>query len=145
MYRQTTQLHSWLSQSELTSFIAFSLIVPGPNVMVVALIGWKAAGVLGALAATLGMCVPCAILTIITIRGWERLKSEPWRSEVLMALNSVTVGLIAASAFVMTKSVDQNSVLLGVSLVTDVVLYFTKLNPLWLIGTGGVIGLIAGQ
>ena len=53
MHRVVVDNHHWLDDTTLTHRYAIAQASPGPNVLVVTLIGWKAAGLAGALAATL--------------------------------------------------------------------------------------------
>ena len=142
MFRLTTQTHPWLTQYEMASFLALSQAVPGPNVLVVTLIGWKVAGIWGAILSTVGMCGPSSVLTFFAGRVWDRFQHAPWRSRVLAGLNSITIGFIAASAYYLALSVESELKYVAVTLITTIGLSIWKLNPLWFIALGGMVGAI---
>ncbi len=62
MHRQAVELRGWMSEREFADMFAISQAAPGPNVMLVTLIGYHVAGVAGALVTTLAMCGPTAVL-----------------------------------------------------------------------------------
>jgi chromate transporter len=60
--QQSVAVHGWVSEREFADFFALSRAAPGPGSMLVALIGWKVAGLSGALVATASLYLPGAIL-----------------------------------------------------------------------------------
>ena len=61
MHRVAVDVQHWLTDKQFADVYAISQLSPGPNVLIVTLIGYSVAGV--PLAATLAMCVPTAVLT----------------------------------------------------------------------------------
>jgi chromate transporter len=53
----------------------------------------------------------------------------------------LSLGLIGASAFVLARSADHNIYAGLITAVTAVVAFFTRVNPLWVFGAAGVVGL----
>ena len=76
--------------------------------MIVTLIGYHVAGLTGALVATLAMCGPTAVLAYFLGRTWDRFKDAPWRIAVQAGLVPISVGLVGASAIVLTRAADHN-------------------------------------
>ena len=60
MHRAAVDVHHWLTDKQFADVFAISQLSPGPNVLIVTLIGYSVAGVAGALAATVAMCGPTA-------------------------------------------------------------------------------------
>ena len=83
MYHQTVQIHHWLEASEFSSLFAISQTIPGPNVLVVTLIGWRVAGLLGAFVTTFAMCVPSSILSFMVARLWGGVAKIDQRKKIL--------------------------------------------------------------
>lgn len=140
MHRQTVELREWVTEHQFADMFAMSQIVPGPNVMVVTLIGYQVAGFLGALVATLAMCGPTAVLAYLLGRLWDQVKGAHWRSLVEAGLAPVSVGLVAASATLLTIATSVNIVAVLVLVSTAVITYFTERSPLWPIAAGAVLG-----
>ena len=62
MHRIAVDVHHWMSDRQFADIYAISQLSPGPNVLIVTLIGYAVAGFGGAIVATLAMCVPTAAL-----------------------------------------------------------------------------------
>jgi chromate transporter len=59
----------WLTAQQFVTFFSAMQAAPGPNGMAVSLIGFQAAGLAGALVATLAMIIPSAVLAYF-VSGW---------------------------------------------------------------------------
>ncbi len=68
MHRVAVDVQHWLSDKQFADVFAISQMSPGPNVLIVTLIGYSVAGVAGALVATISMCVPTAVLAYCVSR-----------------------------------------------------------------------------
>ena len=79
MHRVVVENHHWLDDATFTHLFAIAQAAPGPNVLVVTMIGWELAGVPGALAATLGMCLPMSVAIYLLFGHWERFREARWR------------------------------------------------------------------
>jgi chromate transporter len=123
---------------------AIAQVTPGPNVIIVTLIGYHVAGLLGALVTTLAMCGPTCVVAFYVGDAWERFKDAPWRAAIQAGLLPISIGLIAASAFVVASVAAHNFMAVSVVLATAVVSYATRLNPLWIFAAAALLGL-AGQ
>jgi chromate transporter len=141
MHRQAVELRSWMSEREFIDMFAISQATPGPNVMLVTLIGYHVAGVAGALVTTVAMCGPTAILAHFLIRTWDRFKNAPWRTAVQAGVVPISVGLVAASAIVLTHASDRSAAAALITVATAGMAYFTRWNPLWLIAVAALAGL----
>jgi len=62
MHRLAVDVQHWMTDKQFADVFAISQLAPGPNVLIVTLIGYSVAGVAGALVATLAMCGPTAVL-----------------------------------------------------------------------------------
>jgi chromate transporter len=140
IHRQAVELHGWMSERQFTDMFAISQAAPGPNVMLVTLIGYHVAGLAGAAVATLAMCGPTAILAQYLGRTWDRFRDKPWRIVMQAGLVPISVGLVGASAIVLTRASDHNWVAVAITVATAITAYCTRWNPLWLIGIAGLMG-----
>jgi chromate transporter len=93
IHRQAVELRGWMSDREFADLLAISQVAPGPNVMLVTLVGYHTAGFAGALVATLAMCGPTAVLAAFLGRTWEHFREKPWRAIVQSGLVPISVGL----------------------------------------------------
>jgi chromate transporter len=141
MHRQAVELQGWMSDRAFTDMFAMSQVAPGPNVMLVTLIGYHVAGVAGALVTTFAMCGPTAVLAHFLGRAWDRFKDAHWRIAVQAGVVPISVGLVAASAIVLTRAADQSWLAVVITAATAATMYWTRWNPLWLVGIAGLAGL----
>jgi chromate transporter len=69
MQRQVVQVHRWMKPGEFAALFALAQAAPGPNMLVSTLIGWRVAGLPGALVATLSLYGPSSLLTFVASRA----------------------------------------------------------------------------
>jgi chromate transporter len=140
IHRQAVEVRGWMTERQFADMFAISQAAPGPNVMLVTLVGYHVAGFWGALVTTLAMCGPTAVLAGCLSRTWDRFKDRPWRMAVQAGLVPISVGLIGASAIVLTQVAVYNWAAALIAAATAAVAYWTRWNPLWLIGFAGLAG-----
>ena len=78
MQRVAVEVERWMTARQFSEIFAIAQVTPGPNVIIVTLIGYHVAGLLGALVATLAMCGPTSLFAFYVGRVWERFKDAPW-------------------------------------------------------------------
>ncbi|HXP13313.1 MAG TPA: chromate transporter [Stellaceae bacterium] len=140
MHRQAVDVARWMTDRQFVSLYALAQAAPGPNVMVVTLIGWHVAGLEGALVATAAMMVPSVTLTFLAYRLWSRFRHRPWLETIQNGLTPVTVGLVASSAFLLAKTSDHGMLAYLLTAATAALTYWTGLNPLWVFGVAACLG-----
>jgi chromate transporter len=140
MHRIAVDVNHWLTDKQFTDVYAIAQLSPGPNVLIVTLIGYSVAGILGALVATLAMCVPTAVLALIVSRFLTRSSQSRWPSIIQTALVPLSIGLMGASGFILARASDQTVVAALVTVGAAVLASVTKLNPLWMLVVGGCLG-----
>jgi chromate transporter len=141
IHRIAVGVMHWMTDKQFADMFAISQLSPGPNVIIVTLIGYHVAGLSGALVATVAMCGPTCVLAFFVAKVWDRFKNARWRIAIQAGLVPVSLGLIAASAFVLARAADHNVYAGVVTAVTAVIGFFTRLNPLWIFAAGGLLGL----
>jgi chromate transporter len=141
MHRLAVDIHHWMTDRQFADMFAIAQISPGPNVIIVTLIGYHVAGVAGAIVATLAMTGPTCVMAFLVGRVWERFKTAHWRVAIQAGLVPVSLGLMAASAYVIAGATDRNWMSAAVTLATAVLAYFTRINPLWTFAVAGALGL----
>jgi chromate transporter len=142
MHRIAVEVHHWMSDRQFADIYAISQLSPGPNVLIVTLIGYAVAGFGGAIVATLAMCVPTAALAYYVSRLLRRQTKSPWPAIIQSALVPLSIGLMAASALIVAQAADTNWTAIILTLAVAAVAFFTRLNPLWLLLAGGVLGAV---
>lgn len=140
MHRLVVENHQWLNDTTFTHLYAIAQAAPGPNVLVVTLIGWELAGLAGALATTLAMCLPMSVLIYLLIDRWEGFAGKRWQKAVSLGVSPLAVGLIFSGATLIAQSAQLGWAGGGLVVLTVVFSMRTKIHPLWLIVAGAGLG-----
>ena len=139
----TVEVHKWLDFRQLIHIYSVGQMAPGPNMMMIVVIGQWAGGVLGALAVLLAFFGPTALLAFIVGRMWKKLEQWPWRTSIQRGLAPVSIGLLLAGCFTMAKGaifgVETAAIAVGVLLI----LLKYKVNPALLVLGGAVLGVLS--
>lgn len=141
MQRYVVDVKGWLAAEEFVQMYALGQAAPGPNVLIASLVGLKVAGLWGALVALLAMCGPAAVIAWWVAGLWDRFKDSPWRAMIQRAMQPMVVGLILSGGYVLATPGDPDWrmwLIAGGSAAG--LLAAPKLNPLWLLGAGGILG-----
>lgn len=142
MHRQMVEVHGFMGDRQFAQLFAIAQAAPGPNVLVVTLIGWQVAGPLGALVATIAMCGPTSLLAYFVGGVWDRFRHARWRRAAQAGLIPLTVGLVASAGFVLAQGASRSPGALALTIASAAVLFFTRLSPLWMLAAGGLLGLL---
>ncbi len=144
LQRETVLDHGWLTAAQFADNFAIAQVAPGPSTLLVTLLGYRAAGLGGALLATAAMILPAAILVGVVTRMWLRTGHARWHAALEHGIAPIAVGLVAASGVVIAGSVDHTLSHWSLSAVSTAVLVATRINPLYVVLGGGVVGLCVG-
>ena len=141
LYRIAVIEHGWMTAQTFTELFAIAQAAPGPNVLIVTLIGQHVDGWPGALAATVGMCLPMSLVVGLLFNYWNRLQHWRGRAGIQLGVAPLAVGLVLASGVLIARSAAPGWS--GIALVVVTVWFSlrTKLHPLWLILLGALLGL----
>jgi chromate transporter len=133
--------NGWLSDQEFANCFAIVQAVPGPNmILMMSLIGWKIGGLPTALAsAVVTFGPPCAV-SYTAFRYWDRFRDTAWQGRIRRGLTPVIIGLVAAGGYAMARALEAGWVGLGVTAGAAILLLASRVNPLWLLGAGAVLG-----
>ena len=141
MHDQVVKMHPWLNPSEFLDGLALGQITPGPVILTATFIGYKVAGLAGAVAATVGVFLPSWLLLALLAPQFERIRG-------IVAVYRMVRGLLAAFVAMLIYVLwqvggaalqDGKSLLLAIAALAA--LRF-KIPPLWVVGGGMAISAI---
>jgi chromate transporter len=141
MQRYVVEVKAWMSPAEFMQAFAVGQAAPGPNMLVVSLVGWHLAGLTGALVALAAMCGPAAVLAWWVSGLWDRFKDSPWRLAIQRAIAPIVVAMVLSGGVVIATpdaTIDWRLWLIAIATAAGVLA--TKVNPLWFLAAGGVAG-----
>jgi chromate transporter len=139
----------WLSRSEFIHGVAIGQLSPGPVVLTAAFVGYRVAGFLGALVATVGIFLPSFLFVLLAAPLLGRLRQNLWIGAALKGISAAVWGAIGAAVWsigwgtiAQDRLVDCGFVLLLTGLAW---LALWRKWPTWLVvPIGGVLGGVWG-
>jgi chromate transporter len=140
MNRLAVDVHGWMSDARFTQLFALAQAAPGPNVLVVGLIGWHVAGLTGLLVATAAMTVPSGLLAYGFCRVRARLATSRGMRLVEKGLVPVAVGLILASGILLGQAAASGWLAVALTLGSTLFVWRSDRSPLWVLAAGGLAG-----
>ncbi|ATZ68010.1 chromate transporter [Acinetobacter haemolyticus] len=141
MQHQVVTVHQWMTAEQFSSLFAMAQAAPGPNMMIVPLVGWHVAGPAGLLATSIAKFGPSSVLTIYALKFWQHFKDHPLRARFEQALRPITVGLVLVSAWLIADASVQNFLLVLIVILTAALGLFKKIHPLWVMVLGAGLGV----
>jgi chromate transporter len=145
----------WITPDEFADAVAIGNAIPGPIApQVSAYVGYKLAGIPGAVSAALGTVVPTTLLMLILIVVFFGIKDNKSVKAMLQAVRPVVVGLLLWTAYDMANTVFgakklgwSQALAQGWDKILFVVaafglLTFTKINPALVILATAILGFI---
>jgi chromate transporter len=144
MQRETVERRKWISDDDILEVIAIAESTPGPIAINSAtFIGYKVAGVWGAVCATLGTVLPSFIIILIIsffLRQFQDIKA------VQYAFNGIRAGVLALvikAWWTMAKKMPKNSIAYIIAIGAFLAAGILDIHVLLVIVCSGIIGLIA--
>jgi len=134
---------AWLTDREFADCFAIVQALPGPNmILMMSFIGWKVGGLPTAISCALVTFVPSCALAYTAFRFWNRFRDVAWQRRVQRGLAPVPIGLVIAGGFVMARTGDSGWLSLAVTGTAIGLMLITRINPLWLVCAGAVLGAL---
>ncbi|MPZ36777.1 MAG: chromate transporter [Rhizobiales bacterium] len=142
MHRLVVETKEWMTDRQFADMFALAQVTPGPNVIIVTLVGYHVAGIAGALVTTLAMCGPACAFALFVGRLWDRFRSARWRVAIQAGLVPISIGLTAASALIVARAASTSWVSVVLTLVAAAVSFRLTINPLWIFAVAALLGLV---
>jgi len=133
----------WITRTDLSAVLAFGYATPGPAVFGTAtFIGYRAAGLTGAAVGTVGIFIVPFVLSLVAAKYLTHLLKNPHAELFVTGVGLAATGLVAATAFGVLNYHTASAWQLVVALAALTASLKWKLNPLFILLAGGVIGLV---
>lgn len=137
----------WIDHDEFMDVVAIAESTPGPIAINVATyIGYKLKGFLGAVIATVGMCLPSFVIMYLVSLFYDRFMEITLVSAAFKGIQICVVYLIASAALKMLKKMKKTPLNIAVFSVTCVgmiicTLFDISISSVWFILFAGILGL----
>jgi chromate transporter len=131
----------WLSERSFTELLAVAQAAPGPNFLLVPLIGFRVASWTGAGVALLAFLIMPVAISLVAGRLLHR-HSNAWVANFRQAFKPITGGLWIASGLVVAATIDHALMPLAMTAIVTVIALVVDISPIWWCVAAGVVGYL---
>ena len=143
LQRDLVERSHWLTSQELLDAVAVGQITPGPVFTTATFIGYLLAGNGGAIAATCGIFLPAFVFVVLVNPFISKLRQSAWASGFLDGVNAASLGLMAAVPWQLGQTALIDGFTIALAILSLVAIFRYRVNSIWLVLTGGVLGIMA--
>ena len=130
-----------LTEAQFSASIAIAQAAPGPNVLFVAVMGYQAAGLLGAATTLAGIMLPSTTLALAAAR-WGHARRDLRAVRAFKAgMAPIVIALMLATGWILTaETPGWRHVLLAAA--ATLLIWHTRVHLLLLIAGGAIFGVL---
>jgi chromate transporter len=136
------QQFGWLNDHQFLDAVAVAMITPGPVVITVAFIGFLVAGLLGAIAAGLGIFLPVYVFTVVPAPWFSRNRDNAQLKAFVQGATAAATGALSGAVVVLAVRAIYDVPTAIIALVTFAVLWRYKIPEPLVVLAAAVVGLI---
>jgi chromate transporter len=141
MHRYMVVQRGWIDDAQFSASIALAQAAPGPNLLFVPVLGHAIAGVPGAIVALAGMLIPSTTLAFAVSRWTDKRRHTRGVSAFVAGMAPLTIGLLLSAGSVLAQPYVGARVQPWLLIAGTMALSLgTRINPVWLIAIGAVVG-----
>jgi chromate transporter len=145
--------HGWLTDQQLLDAVAVGQVTPGPLLTTATFVGYvvgyratgsEAAGVVGAVAATVAIFLPAFVFVALLGHLLPRVRELPAARGALDAANAAVAGLVLVVTLMLAHQALRDPLSIGIATAAFLVLVASNLNATWVMLAAAAIGLARG-
>ena len=143
MQQDLVDARGWISREDYVEGLALAQLAPGPLAAQLAMyLGYVRAGVLGATLVGVGFVLPSFVMVLALSAAYMRFGGLNWMQAVFYGVGAAVIGIIARSAFKLTKlTLRKEPLLWGIFLLLAFSTAWTSREIIWLVIAGGLTTL----
>ena len=133
----------WVTREEYLEGLALAQLAPGPLAAQLAIyLGYVRAGIVGATAVGMAFVLPSFVMVLALSAAYVRYGGLPWMQAMFYGIGAAVIGIIARSAFKLTKmTLGRDPLLWTIFVLLAVTTAVTSREIIWLFLLGGMISL----
>lgn len=135
------QFH-WLTNQEFMDAVAIGQVTPGPLTIMNAFIGYKVAGLAGAVTATAGSYLPSLLVTTFVTKYYLKFKTSKAVASVFRGIKPVVVGMLLAVCLNLGAVSLVSPIAIAICVASFALMTLTKIDPTLVVLTAGVAGAL---
>ncbi|MGE0129253.1 MAG: chromate transporter [Blastocatellales bacterium] len=137
--------YHWLTPQAFADGMTFGQITPGPVLITATFIGWKVAGLTGAVAATIAAFLPAFLMTVVAGTWLDHFRTNHQVQAFLAGVAPAVVGMIAAAGVSLARTGLNSTLSYGVAMLAFLLLLRARINPVLIILGCGLLQLVAAH
>ena len=142
LHQGVVQQFGWLNEQQFLDAVAVAMITPGPVVITVVFIGFLVAGVLGAIAAAIGIFFPVYVFTVIPAPWFSRNRDNAQLKAFVQGATAAATGALSGAVVVIALRAIYDVPTVLIALASFGILWRYKIpEPLLVVGAA-VVGLV---
>jgi chromate transporter len=142
IHEQVVNQFHWLTPQEFIDGLALGQLTPGPILMVAAYVGYKVAGIVGAVFATAAIFLPAFMMMLAIMPVYDRVRTLVWTKAALQGIGPALIGVIAVSLVQMAPHAVPDPFAIAVLIATVIALLVWRFSAFKLIIAGAVFGVL---
>jgi chromate transporter len=143
---QVVDQYHWLGNRQFLDSVAIGMITPGPVVITATFVGYLLNGVIGALAATIGIFSPPVLFTVLATPILLRNYQKPRLAGFIRGVGVTVVGVLVGTTYLVGKEAIGDWLTFAIGILSLlVIIVWKKLPEPFVVLGGGVIGLLTYQ
>jgi len=141
MQQDLVEKRAWISREDYVEGLALAQLAPGPLAAQLAIyLGYVRAGILGATLVGFAFVLPSFLMVLALSAAYMRYGGLPWMQGMFYGIGAAVIGIIARSAFKLTKlTLGKDKILWSIFLSLAISTALTSREIIWLFLLGGVI------
>ena len=145
MQQDLVDERGWVRKEDYLEGLALAQLAPGPLAAQLAIyLGYIRAGLLGATAVGVAFVLPSFLMVLGLSAAYVRFGGLPWMQGMFYGIGAAVIGIIARSAFKLTKlTLGKDKLLWAIFAVLAVSTAWTSQEIIWLFLLSGVVNLFA--
>lgn len=138
--REVIERHKWINSKDFVDMLVLAQSTPGPIAVNTAVfVGYKTAGIAGAVAATLGTVLPSFIVILLLALFFAEVRENRYVDAAFRAMRPAVVALIVAPLMGLVKGMKWY--LIAISAAVALLVWYFGFSPMYLIAGGVAVGV----
>ena len=138
--REVIERHKWINSKDFVDMLVLAQSTPGPIAVNTAVfVGYKTAGIAGAVAATLGTILPSFIVILLLALFFAEVRENRYVDAAFRAMRPAVVALIVAPLMGLVKGMKWY--LIAISAAVALLVWYFGFSPMYLIAGGVAVGI----
>jgi chromate transporter len=142
---QAVDQYHWLTHQEFIDGLALGQFTPGPMIIVAAYVGYKIAGLGGAVLAAAAIFLPSFVITLPILPIFERVRKLAWTTASMKGIGPAVMGILVVKLGQMAPHAVPDFAAVAIFIATVIALLAWRIGAIKLMIAGSVVGVLRSR